>query len=91
MCETLYHAGIPVQYCACLDMTLGEFGAKAFGNIQELDEYHARLQHVDFDKSFKKNAATYHYFEVDKGHVAMASDPMVQSRLKRKIEGAFKA
>jgi len=91
MAETLYSIGIEVRYAATLDMTLGEFGAKAFGSIKELDEFHARLQTVDFDPSFKKNASTYHKFEIDKGHVAMASDPFVQSRLRRKIEEAFKA
>lgn len=92
MAETLYHADIPVHYLASLDMTLGEFGAEAFGNIKFLDEFHARLEKVDFDKSFKKTGANYSYWQVYKpgtnrpaGHVEMARQDEVQQRLRFKI------
>jgi hypothetical protein len=90
MIETLYGMGIKVRYAACLDMTLGEFGCEAFGNIAFLDEFHARLQRVDFDESFKPSAANYKLWEINKGHVAMASDMLVQGRLRMKIEEAFR-
>lgn len=89
MIETLFQMHVPVQYAFSLDMTLGEFGAEAYGNIKYLDEFHARLQHVDFDDSFVKSAANYHYWQIDKGHVAMASDQFVQQRLRQKIEEAM--
>lgn len=85
MTEILFRAKLKVNYVACLDMTLGEFGAKAFGNIQFLDEFHARLETVDFDKTFVPNGANYHKWEIDRGHVAMASDERVQNRLYQKI------
>lgn len=90
MIETLHGLGIRVKYAFSLDMTLGEMGCEAFGNIQFLDEFHAKLQYVDFDKSFKKSAANYKLWEIIKGHVAMASDAFVQQRLKIKIEEALR-
>lgn len=85
MAETFYNANIVVDYVACLDMTLAEWGAKAFGNIMFLDEFHAQLQTVDFDKSFIKTPHNYRKWEVMGGHVGMASSETVQNRLVEKI------
>lgn len=88
--QTFYAAKIPVEYAASLDMTLGEFGAKAFGNIKYLDEFWARLERVDFDKSFVKTANNYSYFRVNKSHVAMASEKSVQDRVVAKVTEALR-
>lgn len=84
--KVLYQLQIPVHYAACLDMTLGEFGAEAYGNIKFLDEFHARLEKVDFHPSFQKSAANYRYWEVGGSHVGMASSKTVQDRLVVKIK-----
>lgn len=89
MAEVLYRTGIAVKYAACLDMTLAEYGAKACGNIEFLDEFHARLERVDFDESFVKNPANYKLWEVKGGHISMASSPAVQNRLFTKITEIF--
>lgn len=86
MATMFHYMNIKVDYFASLDMTLGEFGAEAHGNIQYLDEFHARLQTVDFHPSFKPSAANYHKWEINSGHVAMASHPTVQDRIYKKVK-----
>lgn len=91
--ERLYAYGIPVEYCAIIDMTLGEFGATAFGNIKELDEFWAALETVDFHESFK---GKHNFYNLDKlegrniGHVEAASLEFTQKVITDKIAKAFK-
>jgi len=91
--ERLYAYKIPVEYVAVIDMTLGEFGATAFGNIRVLDEFWAGLQTADFDKSFK---GTHNFYDLDKlmgknvGHVEAASLEFVQNLITENIAKVFK-
>lgn len=91
MAQAFYNAGISVRYAATLDMTLNELGVLAYPNIQYLDEFHARLEKVDFHPDFRRTGANYHYWEIDSGHVAMASTEEVQQRLATKIVEALRA
>lgn len=90
MIKQLFTMGIPVAYAATLDMTLAEHGAEAYGNIEFLDEFHARLERVDFHKSFHKTGSNYRFRKINKSHVAMASDTIVQNSLVNKIVGVFR-
>lgn len=76
-------APFPVKYFAGIDMTLGEFGAKATSNIQRFDEFHAKLQTADFASDFDSSKHFYH--KVNKGHTAAASDKGVQETIKSMI------
>lgn len=72
-------APFPVNYFAGIDMTLGEFGAKATNNIQHFDEFHARLEQANFANDFLMSKHNYH--KIDKGHTAAASDKFVQTKI----------
>ena len=91
--ERLYAYSIPVAYCAVIDMTLGEFGATAFGNIKQLDEFWAALQTTDFHESFRGIHNFYNLDEITKkniGHVEAASLPFVQDKITDNIAKVFK-
>lgn len=93
MAQALNGAGIGVPYGFGIDMTLGELGAKVYGNTAHYDEFWAGLQTADFDASFK---GTKRFFDVDKinggnvGHTASASLPWVQNRIFGKVTEAVR-
>lgn len=76
---------IGVNYLGLIDMTLGEFGAEAYGNINHLDEFHAILERVDFHPSFFESSSSHDYFKINKGHTAAANDKSVQDRIFNQI------
>lgn len=88
MCEALY-PDTKIDYFAGIDMTLGEFGAEAYGNIQLFHEFHAVLEKADFHKSFKKTKKNYQYTRIRKGHTAAASDTFVQETIAGHIAGVI--
>ena len=69
----------PVDFFAGIDMTLGEFGALAYGNIKLFHEYHAQLAYANFHHTFDKS--NHHIWEIRKGHTAAASDLFVQNNI----------
>ena len=70
-------------------MTLGEFGAKVWGNVLVLDEFWAGLQTADLHKTFN---GKHVFHNLDKmagrnvGHVEAASHPITQERIYSMIE-----
>lgn len=93
MAQALNGAGIPVPYGFGIDMTLGEMGAKVYGNTAHYDEFWAGLQKADFDASFK---GVHKFHDVDRitgrnvSHTAAASLPWVQNRIFGMVTGAVK-
>lgn len=73
----------PVAYFAGIDMTLGDGNAKVTGNIKLLHEFHAVLGWAKIGDSFKKTAATYRDWQINKGHTRAASDRLVQDTIFR--------
>ena len=85
--EALY-SQIDIPYLGLIDMTRGDeaiFGAKAYGNIKFLDEFHGKLETIDFHPSFEKNGSIHKYHEINKGHTATANDKKVQNRIFKQI------
>ena len=82
--EALY-PHTPIRYFAGIDMTLGEFGALAYGNIEYLDEFHGVLQRADFHASFRQNKRIHRYQETKAAHTASASLPWVQNHIFKQI------
>lgn len=78
----------PIDYFAGIDMTLGELGAKAYGNIQLFHEFHAKLATANFDKSFDMD--NHHIWQINKGHTAAASDRFVQNKIFETITETIK-
>jgi hypothetical protein len=81
--EKFYANGITVDYMAAIDQALLDdfFSSEAWGNILQLDEFHARLEYVNIHSTFKKAKRPHRIYEVKKGHTAAASDPFVQDRI----------
>jgi len=69
----------PIDFFGGIDMTLGEFGAQAYGNIKLFHEYHAQLAYADFHHTFDKS--NHHIWEIRKDHTAAASDRFVQNNI----------
>lgn len=85
--EALYPK-IEIPYLGLIDMTKGDetvFGAKAYGNIKFLDEFHGILETIDFHPSFEEKGNKHKYHEINKGHTATANDKGVQDRIFKKI------
>ena len=91
MARTFYNMKIPVHYAACLDMTRNPRGAQAYGNIEFLDEFHAKLKKVRFHDTFDKTDKTYGYHKVEADHISMASEKSVQDRMFVKISQVMAA
>jgi hypothetical protein len=88
--ERLYARGILIPYGFGIDMSLGEFGAEAFGNMRILEEFHGVLETADLHQSFKQSGSSHRYHETKTGHTASANLQWVQNRIFDGVTGAVK-
>jgi hypothetical protein len=88
--ERLYARGIQIPFGFVIDMTLGEFGAEAFGNMRILEEFHGVLETADFHPSFKQSGCSHRYHETKAGHTASANLKWVQDRIFAGVTEAVK-
>ena len=81
----MLYPGTEIPYLGLIDMTLGEYGAEAYGNIKVLDEFHGVLETVDFHPSFAANGGVHNYMETGLGHTASANAKSVQDQIFNRI------
>lgn len=92
-CERLYANRISVAYGFGIDMTLGEFGAQIFGNIEFYEEFWAGLQKADKHPSFSGKFVFHDVDAIERrnvGHTESASLPWVQNTIFKNITRAIR-